>query len=123
MRILIMDDEEFIREFMVEALQMLGHTVKDASEGDEAVAFYKEAYNSSDPFDVVFLDITVYHGTGGDEAVKKMIEFDPNVKAVALSGHKTGELYTNFRDFGFLKYLLKPVELSEIEAVLSELAP
>ena len=56
-RILVMDDEHSIREFISEVLISIGYTVTTAVNGIEAVELYKEAKESQRPYDVVILDL------------------------------------------------------------------
>src|SRR5689334_7203515 len=64
-RILLMDDEEMIRQFLKVALLGAGYEVETAERGEEAVQFYREAKAAGKPFDVVILDLMIPEGIGG----------------------------------------------------------
>src|SRR5690606_15413620 len=87
LRILVMDDEEAIRESLCLALRQMGHEVVAVSEGGAAVKFYEEAGNAGRPFDLVILDLTVTDGMGGRDALDGIREFDPDAVAVVMSGY------------------------------------
>jgi PAS domain S-box-containing protein len=107
-RVLIMDDEEFIRSSLGEILIHNGYEVEFASDGSEAVEIYKKAMKSSKPFDVVILDLTVPGGMGGEEAIKTLRTIDPKIKAIISSGYSDTSIMANFRDYGFRDVLSKP---------------
>jgi len=55
-RILVMDDEEIIRDVADGILSRLGYEVECASNGEEAVEAYARAKEKGRPFDVVIMD-------------------------------------------------------------------
>ena len=58
-RILVMDDEEMIRNVLRQLLESLGYTVECVQDGTEAVAAYQRAQAAGQPFAVVILDYTI----------------------------------------------------------------
>ena len=85
-RVLVMDDEEFIRNLSSELLGALGHDVEVAQHGQEALEKYQGAIAAGKPFDIVILDLTVRGGMGGAETMQKLLEMDPAVKASCRAG-------------------------------------
>src|SRR5512134_345206 len=81
-RILIMDDEEIIRDVAGRVLRAAGYDVECATEGSEAVELYRKTAEEGRPFDVVILDVTVPGGAGGKETVKRLLEINQSVKAI-----------------------------------------
>ncbi len=67
-RILVMDDEEMVREVMTAMLQSLGYTTESVPDGAQAVALYAESFKAGRPFDAVIMDLTIPGGMGGKEA-------------------------------------------------------
>jgi hypothetical protein len=63
-RVLIMDDEEMIREMAADLIRELGYEVSLAKDGMEAVDIYKSALHEGRRFDAVILDLTVPGGMG-----------------------------------------------------------
>ncbi|MGE0086780.1 MAG: ATP-binding protein [Desulfococcaceae bacterium] len=118
-RILLMDDEDIIREVAGNMLRVLGYQVSFARNGEEAAALYKAALNSTEPFDMVILDLNVEGGRDGKTAVRELLEADPNVKAVAASGYSNDPVMTDYRKHGFAAAVNKPYSLEELQDVLN----
>ncbi len=118
-RVLVMDDEEMIRNIASEMLQAFDCEVKTAADGKEAVAMYKEAMASGAPFGLVIMDMTVPGGMGGVEALKEILAFDPGVRAVVSSGYTENAILGNFANYGFKDILSKPYTLERLRAVLN----
>ena len=100
-KILVMDDEEFIREVAIHMLGKIGYEVAVADDGNQAVEMYRQAQKSGEPFDTVIMDLTVPGGMGGKEAIQKLKKLDPKVKALVSSGYSNDPIMSNFRDYGF----------------------
>jgi CheY-like chemotaxis protein len=113
-KILVMDDEEIIREVAGEMLRHFGYEVEFAENGVEALEKYVNAMKSGISFDAVIMDLTIPGGMGGKEAVKKLIEIDPDVKAIVSSGYSSDPVITNFRQHGFAGIITKPYQVSEL---------
>jgi len=120
-RILVMDDDEMIRAVTGELLTELGHLMAFAQTGEAALEIYQAARNAGHPFDVVILDLTIRGGMGGIEALRKLIEIDPNVKAVVSSGYSDDAALSNYRGQGFQAFLKKPYKLEELQTTLNSL--
>jgi CheY-like chemotaxis protein len=116
-----MDDEEMVRKVASEMLRVLGYEVEAVSDGAEAVDMYSEAIRSGNPFDVVIMDLTIPGGMGGKEAIKKLLEIDPGVKAVVSSGYSEDPVMSDYRKYGFSEVIRKPYKLKEIGKILGNL--
>ena len=119
-RVLLMDDEEFILEVTGEVLRNLGYEVEFAHDGEEAIAKYKGAMAEGRRFDAVIMDLTIPGGMGGKEAVKKLREIDPEVKAIVSSGYSSDATMAEHRRFGFVGVIPKPYRIEELSRVMSE---
>jgi len=120
-RVLVMDDEQVVREVTGELLRSLGHEVDFADRGEAAVMQYKTAMAAGRPFDIVILDLTVRGGMGGAEAIKKLLELDPNVKAIVSSGYSDDAVTADFCKQGFRAFLKKPYDIEELQSTLNAL--
>ncbi len=118
--ILVMDDEEMIRDVAGQMLNRLGYNVSSARDGDEAIEAYEKAMNAGKPFDAVILDLTVKGGMGGKRAIQKLLEIDSEVKAVISSGYSDDPTITDFRKFGFSGAIAKPYRMGELDRVIFE---
>ena len=99
---------------------MLGYVSEFAKDGAEAIRMYREAKESEKPYDVVILDLTVPGGMGGKEAIKKLLEIDPEVKAIVSSGYSDDPVLSNFQEYGFKGVMPKPFESRSLGKVLHE---
>jgi DNA-binding NtrC family response regulator len=117
-RVLLMDDQESIRNMLAKMLFYLGYEVEFAEEGTKAVDLYKRAMKSRQPFDFVILDIVIPYGMGGKETVQKLREIDPGIKAIVSSGYSDDPIMSDYRRYGFCGMLAKPFQIEELREVL-----
>jgi len=117
-RILIMDDEEIVREVAGEMLNHIGLDVEFAVNGEEAIEKYAEALHNGKPFDAVIMDLTVPGGMGGTDAIKKLLEIDPAVKAIVSSGYSNNPVMADYKSYGFTGMVSKPFHLDEMISTL-----
>ncbi len=117
-RVLVMDDEAMVLEVSGAMIESIGYETVFVKNGAEAVAKYKEAIDRGKPFDMVILDLTVQGGMGGREAIKKMLEIDPQVKAIVSSGYSVDSAMAKFEEYGFIDVLAKPYKLETLSKIL-----
>ena len=118
-RVLVMDDEETIRTTMRDILVRLGYEVAFAEDGAEAIELYANAMDKrGTPFDAVIMDLTIAGGMGGREAVKKLIEIDPKVKAIVSSGYSKDPVMAEYKQFGFSGVIAKPFRIKDLSEVV-----
>lgn len=113
-RVLIMDDEEMVRRVTGDMLGKLGYAVGFARDGDEAIELYKSARESHQPFDVVIMDLTIPGGMGGIEAMQRLIDLAPGIKAIVSSGYSDDQVMSDYRRYGFAGVLIKPYKLNQL---------
>ncbi|HWB60204.1 MAG TPA: ATP-binding protein, partial [Chthoniobacteraceae bacterium] len=119
-KILIMDDEEVICELVNHTLSPIGYAVTETRDAASCVRQYAEAMLSGHPFDAVIMDLTIPGGVGGREAVKQLLEIDPNVRAIVSSGYATDPVMSRHREYGFCAMLAKPYEISDLAKIVHE---
>jgi PAS domain S-box-containing protein len=117
-KVLVMDDEYMIRELACNILSNIGYKAITAKDGIEAIELYKEAIESGCPFNAVILDLTVSGGMGGREAIQRIIEIDPEAKAIVSSGYSDDPVMSDFRKYGFINSLRKPYRVKELSDIL-----
>ncbi|MEW6417765.1 MAG: PAS domain S-box protein [Nitrospirota bacterium] len=117
-KILVLDDEEMVRLVAGTMLKRIGYEVEFAVDGHEAIDLYKKAMDLNQPFDAVIMDLTIPGGMGGKEAIKRLLEIDPEVNAIASSGYSNDPVMADFRKYGFCGIVAKPYTLEELNQVL-----
>ncbi len=117
-KILVMDDEEILRDVAIEILNHLGYSVVACNDGAEAVALYCEAMTSQEHFAAVILDLTVPGGMGGKETVEKLLEIDNKVICVVSSGYCNDPILAHYREYGFRGVVEKPYNMETLGNIL-----
>src|SRR3990170_4805014 len=100
-RILVMDDEEMIRDVSGEMLNLLGYEAECAADGTEAIKLFMRAMEQGDPFAAVILDLTVTEVMGGLETMERLLKADPGVRAIVARGYSQGPLLGGLSPFRF----------------------
>jgi signal transduction histidine kinase/CheY-like chemotaxis protein len=117
-KILVMDDEDTVREVCGKILRKMGHEVQVVEDGQLAVEAFVRAKDQGLPFDVVFLDLTIRNGIGGVETVHTLRRIDPGVKAVVMSGFSDDPIVREHDRHGFVASLVKPFDTGQMQEVL-----
>jgi two-component system, cell cycle sensor histidine kinase and response regulator CckA len=117
-RILVMDDEEAIRELTSQLLGTLGYEVTAVPDGLEAVRLYERSLRKGEHFQAVILDATVRGGMGGVATIERLRSMDPKVNAIICSGYSDEAALSEFLAYGFRGALPKPFTRSELADAL-----
>jgi PAS domain S-box-containing protein len=117
-KILLMDDEETIRNVSGEMLTYFGYQVSLARDGQEAIKLYREAKEKGEAFDVVIMDLTIPGGLGGMETMAVLRQIDPEIKAIITSGYANDQVMADYQKYGFSGVVTKPYKVNELNEVL-----
>jgi len=120
--ILVMDDEEIIRKMLNNILSLAGYKAELTSDGAEALEKYAQAMEAGKPFDAVIMDLTIPGGMGGKEAVKKLLEIDPDARVIVSSGYATDSIMSEHKKYGFSAVITKPYSVKQLEETLRSLS-
>jgi len=121
-KILVMDDEEIVREVVGEMLKEMGYAVKYAKDGSEAIELYQKAKGAGAPFEAVILDVTVKAGMGGKDTMKRLLEVDPGVRAFVSSGYSDEPIIMEHQKYGFVGAIAKPFNVETLREKLEQRA-
>jgi signal transduction histidine kinase/ActR/RegA family two-component response regulator len=119
-RVLLVDDNHDSREMYRAVLRAHGHDVREAADGEHALAMVQ-----SSVFDVAFIDIGLPGGMDGYELARR-IRAHPkgrDIRLVALTGYGFPEDRQQSRQAGFVRHLVKPVEPDVLQRELSVRCP
>lgn len=114
--VLIVDDEENIRDATEAMLQEFGYMTMTASDGVEALAIFSER---RDEIRVVITDIAM-PGMDGAALVRSLGELDQQARMIAMSGLLNEEQTAELRDLSVRHFLLKPFTVETLLKTLSE---
>jgi len=111
-RVLVIDDEESIREYLAMMLERDGYEVVATADGKKATRL-----QSQQGFDVVITDIQL-PGMSGIEILGALKESDPTMPVIIVTGHASQESAIEALNLGAFYYLLKPVSNEELKQVV-----
>lgn len=112
-RVLVVDDEDIMREYVEEALQRAGYDVTSASSGKDALGLLKEQ-----GFDVVVTDLKM-SPVGGMEIVRSVRSESPDTIVIVMTAYGTVETAVQALLNGASDYILKPFAPDELELAIS----
>lgn len=111
-KLLIVDDEEDIRDFAKSFFKKRGIDVFTAQSGSEALCSVQE----KSP-DLMLLDITM-EGMTGVDVLKSLREGKNPVKVIMVTGVEDQEVIDQVKSLGVLNYIHKPLVLEELEKIV-----
>ena len=117
-RLLVMDDEEALRNLVATVLTTLGYEVQTAGDGAEAIVLFENAKACGRGFAAVLLDLTVSGGMGGLEAAARLKKLDPSVKLIVSSGYSDAPVLSDLRKYGFDDSIPKPWTVARVSEVV-----
>ena len=112
-RVLVVDDAEGIRSYLVSLLETRGYQVDTAEDGRRALALLEGGIAP----DVVLMDVMM-PGMDGLETLRRIHELDPRLPVVVLSVVGRASTIVQAMQAGAADYLNKPFEEEELEATL-----
>ncbi len=107
-KILIVDDEEAIREMLELAFTKAGYAVRCAEDAEKALEVLKQ-----EPFQVMFLDLKL-PGMNGVDLCRQIRKDQPIAIIYAITGYTSLFELSDCREVGFDDYFSKPVELKDL---------
>ena len=113
--VLLVDDEETVRQFARDALEALGYSVLLAEDGQSALEIFRREQAR---IHLVILDL-IMPGLSGEQTLQRLREIDPDVRVVVASGHARGQVAFEADSSGTLAFLPKPFDVDELARILT----
>ncbi|MBN1577117.1 MAG: response regulator [Chitinispirillaceae bacterium] len=117
--ILLMDENDSFRMAFSTILGQLGHRVEQVKNGSHAIERLVNAKAEGISFDCVILDLIVTEGVGAVQAIKRIREIDPAIKAILTSGHADHPAIDDYEQHGFDSVLKKPFVITDVRNALA----
>lgn len=109
-RVLVVDDEEAVREAAVDLLTSVGLQVISAPDGQSALTYYREQ-----PADIkmVILDLSM-PGMSGEEVLQALRQMDRQIPIILTSGYDERDVMSRFQKADFTSFIQKPYDLDRL---------
>jgi len=115
-KILVVDDEIMVRDFLSRLLTLKGIVAKTVESGFQAIEIMKSA-----KFDIVFLDVRM-PGMDGIQTLKELKKINSDTKFVMMTGYSVDDLLEEAKKENILAVIKKPFDINQIIAVVTEQA-
>ncbi len=113
-RVLLIDDEETLLEYLSKRLLREGFTIKATFSGEEALEVAK-----NETFDVAVVDLKM-PGMDGVETQKRLKDVQPFLQCIVLTGHGSVESALESGHQDAFQYLLKPIDYEQLVEAIKE---
>jgi DNA-binding response OmpR family regulator len=111
MKVLIVDDEEYVRDFLGRMFQRRGHEVFFAADGEQCLTIHRKT-----PADFIFLDIHL-PGKDGISVFREILPTKKTTKVFFITGEDNPMIRKQAESLGADGYFLKPLDVSQIIAL------
>ncbi|MEW5806364.1 MAG: response regulator [Acidobacteriota bacterium] len=113
-KLLIVEDEEALRQLLKETFMVLGYEILQATDGFEAIELFRE---KADLIDLVILDIGL-PGMAGDIVAMKLKSIRPHARIVIASGYLEFPRKAELLELGVKEFIQKPYSIMEIASTV-----
>jgi len=104
-KVLVVDDDQVIRDLLIKVLSKNGHEVIEASTGEECLCFMRQKEGAA--VDFVFLDLLM-PVLDGEATLAKLRKINTTVPVAVMTGHGTLQNWFKMTEFGIISYIAKP---------------
>ena len=108
--ILLVDDDDAVRELGKAILEMYGYTVITAADGETALQVYGEG---RDRIELVILDL-IMPGIGGTQCLQRLLEINPEAKVIIASGYSVDGEFERVSEIGAKAFINKPYHVQDL---------
>ncbi|MBD3320809.1 MAG: response regulator [Chitinivibrionales bacterium] len=115
-RILVVDDEQVVRDVSREILSDMGYSVTTCNDGAEAVAYYAMHYKN---IDLVIIDM-IMPGMAGFDCFRELKKINSSIKVIIATGYSVAEDTQKIVTRGISGFIQKPFDATELSQMISE---
>ncbi|MDO8716326.1 MAG: response regulator [Dehalococcoidales bacterium] len=113
-KILVIDDEQNIRESSVKLLRQKGYDASCTGSGAEALTMIQQG-----TFDLLLLDVRM-PGIDGIETLRRATELIPDIQVLMLTGHGTIDTAIEAMKYGAIGFLRKPIVIHDLQMSIDD---
>jgi two-component system, NtrC family, response regulator HydG len=113
-KVLVVDDEQIVRDFFKRLLGFLGVEVSDVDNGNAAIDLVRQT-----KFDLCFIDVRM-PGLNGLDTYREIHKLNPDAMAVMITGYAVEEILEQAQKEGAYGHIHKPFDISEIKNVITK---
>ena len=117
-KIIVMDDENHIREILSQMLLSMGYEVLVTKNSAEATMAVDNQNSSGNVVKAMILDLTIPGDKGGKDIAVSILEKYPDIKIFASSGYSKDPVFSDPEQFGFTDSIRKPFMHKELATML-----
>jgi two-component system cell cycle sensor histidine kinase/response regulator CckA len=121
--IIVMDDEEIMRDTISDMLTALGYVAKCTNSGKEALELLFKETTAKRSIAAMILDLTIPGGMGGKETIAEIRRMDSKIPVFVASGYADDPVMQNPSEYGFSASIRKPFMKNELAEMLSKYLP
>ncbi|RJR47259.1 MAG: response regulator [Desulfobacteraceae bacterium] len=112
--ILMVDDEQCLRDVAEYVLSKLGYRVLLAADGESAIQLYREGKNN---ISLIVLDL-IMPGMGGMRCLEQLLKIDPAARIIVVSGYTNEQPPGGFTGIGAREFVTKPYDMVALSKVI-----
>ena len=114
MKIIIIEDDEMLLDFIEKLFTRWGHTVLKFLSGKKAIRMMPS------DIDLVLLDIFLQDAMGYD-LIPQIKSLSPEAKIITMTGMNCRDLENRVRSLGILYYMIKPIEIEHLKTIIDHI--
>ena len=119
--VMILDDEDIVRDVAGGMLSHLGYKADPAVNKEEAVNLYSKAMVEGRSYSVVITDLNLAEGRSGKEVATAILALDPAAKILLCSADPSDVVMRDHQAHGFCGTLEKPYSIPKLASVLAKI--
>lgn len=114
-KVLVVDDEKSVRDFLSRLLSLLGVEAFEVEDGYRAIELVKK-----EKFDLFFIDVRM-PGLNGLETYREIRKISPEATAVMITGYAVEEMLEEAQKEGVYRAIRKPFDIDQIKDIIDKI--